>query len=156
MRTLSALDLCLFLSLLVAIKLRFPLERAIPNFGRFTVLLVICTIMFDERMVLGLSSSAFFQSQKVISFVLSNTAVNNLAADKAHASDPKFRRFRRQLFHLSLSKIFGSLRPGMETPELARCPDSHLRQIIWGLGPYIADYPEQVLLACIVQGWCPM
>ena len=24
----------------------------------------------------------------------------------------------------------------------------------YGLGPYIADYPEQALLACIVQGWC--
>ncbi|KAF8258727.1 hypothetical protein EI94DRAFT_1774111 [Lactarius quietus] len=23
------------------------------------------------------------------------------------------------------------------------------------LGPYIADYPEQALLACMVQGWCP-
>lgn len=26
--------------------------------------------------------------------------------------------------------------------------------MIWGIGPYIADYPEQVLLSCIVQGWC--
>ena len=25
---------------------------------------------------------------------------------------------------------------------------------IYGLGPYIADYPEQALLACIIQGWC--
>jgi hypothetical protein len=23
------------------------------------------------------------------------------------------------------------------------------------LGPYIADYPEQTLLTCVVQGWCP-
>ncbi|KAN0137167.1 hypothetical protein V8E53_005164 [Lactarius tabidus] len=23
------------------------------------------------------------------------------------------------------------------------------------LGPYIADYPEQALLTCIIQGWCP-
>ncbi|KAF8259052.1 hypothetical protein EI94DRAFT_1774026 [Lactarius quietus] len=23
------------------------------------------------------------------------------------------------------------------------------------IGPYIADYPEQALLTCIVQGWCP-
>ena len=26
---------------------------------------------------------------------------------------------------------------------------------IYGLGPYIVDYLEKVLLACIVQGWCP-
>jgi Plavaka transposase len=29
------------------------------------------------------------------------------------------------------------------------------RLAIYGLGPYIADYPEQVLLANIVQDWCP-
>ena len=27
--------------------------------------------------------------------------------------------------------------------------------MVWGIGPYITDYPEQVLLACVVQGWCP-
>jgi hypothetical protein len=26
---------------------------------------------------------------------------------------------------------------------------------VYGLGLYIADYPEQALLACIVQNWCP-
>ncbi|KAJ3565394.1 hypothetical protein NP233_g7656 [Leucocoprinus birnbaumii] len=31
----------------------------------------------------------------------------------------------------------------------------HFRWVIYGLGPYIADYPEQVLLACVVQNWCP-
>jgi hypothetical protein len=43
----------------------------------------------------------------------------------------------------------------MTTPEVTRCPDGHFRRVIYGLGPYIADYPEQALLACIVQGWCP-
>jgi hypothetical protein len=42
----------------------------------------------------------------------------------------------------------------MTTPEVARFPDGHFRRVIYGLGPYIADYPEQALLACIVQGWC--
>ncbi|KAF9236807.1 hypothetical protein BU15DRAFT_88999 [Melanogaster broomeanus] len=28
-------------------------------------------------------------------------------------------------------------------------------RFIYGLGPYIADYEEQVLLSCIVHGWCP-
>ena len=43
----------------------------------------------------------------------------------------------------------------MTTPEVVRCPDGHFRQAIYSLGPYIADYPEQVWLAGIVQGWCP-
>ncbi|KAF8225302.1 hypothetical protein L208DRAFT_1306832 [Tricholoma matsutake] len=40
----------------------------------------------------------------------------------------------------------------MMTPEVVRFPDGHSRKVIYGLGPYIADYPEQALLACIVQG----
>ena len=42
----------------------------------------------------------------------------------------------------------------MTIPEVSKCSDGHFRRIIYGLGPYIADYPEQVLLGCIVQGWC--
>ena len=42
----------------------------------------------------------------------------------------------------------------MEKPEVVHCPDGHYRRAIYGIGPYIADYPEQVLLACIVQNWC--
>ena len=66
-----------------------------------------------------------------------------------------FRKFCRQLLHSSLAKILESLKPGMTTPEVVRFPDGHFRKVIYGLGPYIADYPEQALLACIVQGWCP-
>lgn len=43
----------------------------------------------------------------------------------------------------------------MTHPELVRYGDGYYRQTFYGLGPYIADYPELVLLACIVQGWCP-
>ncbi len=59
------------------------------------------------------------------------------------------------MFHSSLAAILDSLRPGMTTPEVTLCPDGHFRRVIYGLGPYIADYPEQVLLSGIVQGWCP-
>ena len=43
----------------------------------------------------------------------------------------------------------------MKKPEVVHYGDGHYHQMIYGLGPYIADYPEQVLLACVVQGWCP-
>ncbi|KAI0324376.1 hypothetical protein GY45DRAFT_1262927 [Cubamyces sp. BRFM 1775] len=76
-------------------------------------------------------------------------------AERRYADTTAFRRFRRQLFHTSLAAILQSLKPGMHCPEVARCPDGHFRRVIWGLGPYIADYPEQVLVANIVQGWCP-
>jgi hypothetical protein len=66
----------------------------------------------------------------------------------------KFRKFRRQLFHSSLSIILQNFKPGMTVPEVVQFSDGHFRRAIYGLGPYIADYPEQVLLTCIVQGWC--
>ena len=75
-------------------------------------------------------------------------------AKKEHASSVSFRVFRRKLFHTSISLILQSLHPGETTPEVYRCPDGHYQCVIWGIGPYIADYPEQVLLACIVQDWC--
>ena len=77
-----------------------------------------------------------------------------LVAKKEEANDPKFRKFRRQLLHSSLAKMLESLKPGMTTPEVVRCPDGHFRRAIYGIGPYIGDYPEQALLACIVQNWC--
>jgi len=76
-------------------------------------------------------------------------------ADKQFQDDVGFRKFRRQLFHSSLTRILLSLKPFMSKPRVTRCGDGFFRRVIYGLGPYIADYPEQVLLACIVSGWCP-
>ncbi|KAJ6548027.1 hypothetical protein B0H10DRAFT_2383376 [Mycena sp. CBHHK59/15] len=74
--------------------------------------------------------------------------------DRENQDSPEFRTFRRNLFHGSLRHILQSLLPGMTVPEVTLFADGHYRRVIYGLGPYIADYPEQVLLACTVQGWC--
>ncbi|KAJ7618617.1 hypothetical protein FB45DRAFT_981191 [Roridomyces roridus] len=74
--------------------------------------------------------------------------------DRENQKTEEFRTFRRVLFHASLRYIFEPLRAAMTVPELALFGDGHYRRVIYGLGPYIADYPEQVLLACVVQGWC--
>jgi len=58
------------------------------------------------------------------------------------------------LYHASLSAILSSLKPGMKKPVVRRCPDGHFRRVIYDFGPFIADYPEQVMLAGIVQNWC--
>jgi hypothetical protein len=76
-------------------------------------------------------------------------------ATKEHAGDADYRNFCRQMFHCSLAKIFDTIKPYMDTPDVARFPDRHFRRVIYGLGPYITDYPEQVLLSGVVQGWCP-
>ncbi|KAJ7920239.1 hypothetical protein B0H13DRAFT_2249700 [Mycena leptocephala] len=72
-----------------------------------------------------------------------------------YANSTAFRKFRRQLFHSTLARILEPLKPHMTVPRVTRCADGHFRRAIYGLGPYIADYLEQALLTCIVQGWCP-
>ena len=106
----------------------------------------------------GLVLVGFLSIPKGISlflFLLRDLSPNFLSsADKTQSGTVEFRQFRRKLFHVSLSLILESLRAGEKKPEVFRCPDGHYRRVIWGIGPYIADYPEQVLLTCIVQGWC--
>ena len=92
---------------------------------------------------------------ELFSLILLNISQRDLAATKKHAHDVDFRKFRRQLYHSSLSRMLQSLKPYMTAPDVVRFPNGHFRRAIYGLGPYIADYPEQASLACIVQGWCP-
>ncbi|KAJ7657538.1 hypothetical protein B0H17DRAFT_1171932 [Mycena rosella] len=75
-------------------------------------------------------------------------------SDRKYDNDPAFRTFKRQLYHASLAAVLSSLKPGMTTPVVRRCPDGHFRRAIYDFGPFIADYPEQVMLAGIVQNWC--
>ena len=42
----------------------------------------------------------------------------------------------------------------MEKPEVVLFGNGHYSHVAYGLCPYIADYEEQVLLACIVHSWC--
>ncbi|KII83568.1 hypothetical protein PLICRDRAFT_180341 [Plicaturopsis crispa FD-325 SS-3] len=74
---------------------------------------------------------------------------------KRHRKRPEYQKFCRQMYHACLARVFEPLKAAMTAPVTVRCPDGHLRRAIFGLGPYIADYPEQVWLAGIVQGWCP-
>jgi hypothetical protein len=76
-------------------------------------------------------------------------------ASKKHRKNVHFQTFCRKLYHACLGIVFRPLKKGMTTPEVVKCPDGHFRRAVYGLGPYIADYPEQVWLSGIVQGWCP-
>ncbi|KAJ6524384.1 hypothetical protein DFH09DRAFT_1286341 [Mycena vulgaris] len=75
-------------------------------------------------------------------------------SDRKYDNDPQFRTFKKQLYHASFAAILATLKPGMTTPVVRRCPDGHFRRSIIDFGPFIADYPEQVMLAGIVQNWC--
>ena len=65
-----------------------------------------------------------------------------------------FRDFHRRVFHGSLAKIIGPLEPYMYDWDIVRCSDHHFRRAIYGLGPYIADYPEQTAASGTVYNWC--
>ncbi|KAG1889253.1 hypothetical protein F4604DRAFT_1915123 [Suillus subluteus] len=73
---------------------------------------------------------------------------------RKHSKDDVFRIFCHQLFHSSLAAILSSLKSTMTEYEVVRCGDGHFQRIIYSLGPYIADYEEQLVLSCIVKHWC--
>ncbi|KAI0311875.1 hypothetical protein OF83DRAFT_1177162 [Amylostereum chailletii] len=75
-------------------------------------------------------------------------------SDRREDNDAAFCAFKRQLMHSTLSTILQPLRAAMTSPVIHRCPDGHFRHVIFDLGPFITDYPEQCDLAGIVQGWC--
>ena len=67
-----------------------------------------------------------------------------------HAADPIFHNFHQQLFHYLLSQIPSFLHPAMSKSKAVRFKNGHYCHVIYGLGHYIANYEEQILLACIV------
>ncbi len=78
-----------------------------------------------------------------------------IKGDRVDDNSDAFRIFKKHLFHKSIARILQPLKAAMTTVIICLCPDGHYRRIIYDLGGYIADYPEQVLLTCIVSGWCP-
>ncbi|KAI6011238.1 hypothetical protein PISMIDRAFT_112285, partial [Pisolithus microcarpus 441] len=74
---------------------------------------------------------------------------------REHASTPAFCKFRRQLFHSSLTCILHSLCHTMKVPETVLFGDNYYQHVIYALTAYIANYEEQVLLSCIIWNWCP-
>ena len=67
----------------------------------------------------------------------------------------EFRTFKRDLTHRLIATILFPLRPFMKTPDIILCPDGYFRRAIYGLGPHISDYPEQMALMWLLLGWCP-
>ncbi|KAI9456212.1 hypothetical protein F5148DRAFT_1323925 [Russula earlei] len=76
-------------------------------------------------------------------------------SDRRSDDSTAFRTFKRQLYHSSIAAVLRPLCQGMHEPVVRRCPDGHFRRVIYDLVAFIADYPEQVMLTGLVQGWCP-
>ena len=79
---------------------------------------------------------------------------HQISGTRKDGTSALFRLFRRQLLHESLKVILSPLKLFMTKPDIVMCSDCHYRKAIYALGLYIADYPEQVLFATVVSGWC--
>ena len=86
---------------------------------------------------------------------MSKHSINANLASRTERETEEYKTFCQQLFHACLAFLFTSIKSAMTTPVILHCPDGHYHRVIYGLGPYIADYPEQVWLAAIASGWCP-
>lgn len=148
---------CLCPSLLGATRRRSLLQQAINNIIRSICHPVTLQISLAERMGMLCFLLRSFPFQKV-SFAQRSPDFEShfvIVASKRQRKKPLYQKFCRQLYHASLALVFRPLKAGMLKHEVVKCPDGHFRRAIYGLGPYIADYPEQVWLSGTVQGWCP-
>ncbi|KAE9387543.1 hypothetical protein BT96DRAFT_981388 [Gymnopus androsaceus JB14] len=69
--------------------------------------------------------------------------------DRKYDKDPNFRVFKKKLYHASIAAILQTLKPGMKTPVIRKCPDGDFRRVLYDLAAFIADYPEQVYVSDI-------
>ncbi|KAG8777441.1 hypothetical protein FRC12_000371 [Ceratobasidium sp. 428] len=69
--------------------------------------------------------------------------------------DETRRRYRAELFHRSLEKVFEPLKTASSEGTLAWCADGYLRHIYPVIAAWIADWPEQNDLAGTTRGGCP-
>jgi Plavaka transposase len=103
------------------------------------------------------NSISCYPQKYVISYLLT-TKVNLYVydiGDCRYDNDLEFHKFKQQLYHTSISAVLQPLQAGMTRPVVQQCPDGHYQWVIYDLVAFIADYPEQVMLTEIVQGWCP-
>ena len=65
-----------------------------------------------------------------------------------------FRDFHRRLLHGCFTVTLETLEPFMHKWDVVQCSDHHFRRAIYGLGAFIADYPEQTAVSGTVYNWC--
>jgi hypothetical protein len=156
-KTLKHMEPCLPQLYWEATKPLFQLQQATMSIIHSTPVLEMPRITSGTYTATRWHSSRFWPFPRVRNCVRMHDPLLRWfsIADKQFQDTVVFRKFHRQLFHSSLARILLSLHPWMTKPRVTQCGDGYFRRVIYGLGPYIADYPKQALLACIVSGWCP-
>lgn len=157
LKTPWRLVLCIAPLSVAQIKQRYQWQLAMWSTTQDTYLSVTCITMSNVLIRTASFHLFFFQYPKVSHYVAQVTKSSTNQGypdDRKDNKDPEFRTFKKQLFHQALSAVFSSLKPAMSKPVIRRCPDSQFRRVIYDFAAFIGDYPEQVVLAGIVQGWC--
>ena len=146
---------CLFPSFLAVTRRPSPSQPASKFITQFISQLATYTTAFDERIRRLLSSSASSQFPKVLYLPpIVSPQTDTTQGSRQDGKSDVFRDFRQRLFHGCLVAMNGSVKAYMTTWDIVRCADDHFRRVIYGIGPYIADYPEQSTAAGTVYGWC--
>lgn len=156
LKTRNCMDQCSFRSSLAVIRQRYQLPVEAKNTTPCTHHLETLQILPDVGTGTALFLLPSFPSQRVhrISLFYSSR-VDYFQASKRQRKRTEFQMFCRQLYHMCLDLIFAPLKEYSTKPKIMKCPDGHFHHVIFGLGPYIADYPEQVWLSGVVSNWCP-
>lgn len=136
------------LSLLLLVTKNITLSMFLPQ---------VSTTLHVVLMDLVLCLSQFFQFWRVCELVIyiHKHCLHHGLSQLKRAQNSRIPEILSSTYHACLARVYTPLRPAMTVPKVVRCPDGHFRHAIFSIGPYIADYPEQVWLAAIVQGWCP-
>ena len=71
-------------------------------------------------------------------------------------SDKKKQIMRYQTFHTCMKTILDSLSSAGRDGVPMACADSKTRRVWPILAAYVADYPEQCLIACCMENRCPI
>ena len=149
---------CLFLSSSAATKPQLWLVMAILNTTCYTSQLGLCG---PSKACTSERPHPNRLSRHSKNYVFPSTLQSDFngrfctLGDHKYDKDPAFRKFKQQLYHSSILAILSTLKPAMLKPAVYHCPDGHFCCVIFGIGPFITNYPEQVFFAGIKQGWCP-
>ena len=130
-------------------------QRARMNTGPYTSQLETFTIMSDVHIAMVLHCWNFLPTLRVSSTNYCN--ICELIVKHSYQGTCRW----PNLLEISLSScphILGENPHPSQVfhgdPYVALFPDRYYHHAIYSIGPYIVNYPEQALLACIMQGWC--